>query len=62
MNFWIIKIEIKRLYSGNIGKKNIFFALLFLRLLRTKVVGERFEIYFHGTQKSKKKMILYDNI
>ena len=29
LNFWIIKIEIKRLYSGNIGKENIVGSLVF---------------------------------
>ena len=56
-----------RLYSGQIGKKNIVGSVVF-KITSNKSSWERFEIYFHGTQKSKKKkifnkkMILYDTI
>ena len=48
------EMTLKRLYSGNIGKK-ILLALFFMRILRTnKISWERIEIYFRGTQKSEK--------
>ena len=42
------------MYSGNIGKKNIVGSVVF-EITSNKSSWERFEIYFHGTQKSKKK-------
>ena len=51
--YWIIKIEIKRLYSGNIGKKNIVGSVVF-EITSNKSSWERLKIYFHSTQKSDK--------
>ena len=44
----------KRLYSGNIGKKNIV-GSVFYENTSKKISWERIEIYFRGTQKVKKK-------
>ena len=60
MNFWIIQIKIKRLYSGNIGKKNIVGSVIF-EITSNKSSWEIFEIYFHGTLKSNKKKIKNKN-
>ena len=49
-----IKIEIKRLYSGNIGKKNIVGSIVF-EITSKKSSWERFEIYFMVPKKSKRK-------
>ena len=53
-------MTLKRLYSGNIGKKNIVGSVV-NENTSNKSSWERIEIYFRGTQKSeeKKKMISY---
>ena len=47
-------MTLKRLYSGNIGKKDIVGSVFYLNS-SNKSCWERIEIYFCGTQKIEKK-------
>ena len=47
-------MTLKRLYSGNIDKKNIV-STVFYENTSNKSSWERIEIYFRGTHKSEKK-------